>query len=303
MAIELALPVANWQNKTSGERTQDLSSAALELQRKANIYWTTPEQLVRLTDTNRTDHSIYRSETTATIEMVEWAAFSGAECLVLISGEKKGFYQSTRVVLSKKYEDGGRGVRILNIAVCLPIAPEECVELYEEFAGAFTDAVSAEDFRDRPVEFNLPEGKSFDDLVRSLTGKTISALMDEKLVATKDAREIVQGYAEKIGRASTLYEQILVGARIEQELIDRGYQINQFRDCPGVSNTEALQELLNPNFMLASIGYDTSPRDYKFDKEGLCTVCGLHKRDLGPCDMCEFCDRSGAYKKGLALAA
>ena len=290
MAVELALPVANWQNKTSGERVQDIASVALEWQRKTNIYWTTPSQLLRLVDTNRSDNETYLKETTATIETVMWAAYSDAECLGWISTEKEDFYKCARVILSKKYTDG-KEIRILSIAECVPLPPERCVEIYEEFAEVFDTGLDAEEFRDRPVEFNLAKGKSFDDLVKSLTGRTLSELMAIKLATLKDATKVEQNSSNSIAQAHTKIEQIFVGAKIEQELIKLGYRIDQLRDCPGESNLDALKKLRSLGILEGGNGVMKvlNPDRYKYDKLDTCLKCNQEKMIASPPQGCGIC--------------
>lgn len=290
MVVELALPVANWLNKTSKERAQDIASVALEWQGKANIYWTTPEQIVRLTDTNRTDNETYSSENTATFEIVQWF-FSDAECLAWISALKKGFYKTTRLGLKKKYTDGGRKIRVLNVDVYLKIPPEECAKIYSDFVSEEVERdITPEDFRDRPVEFNLPEGKTFDDLIRKFTDKGLVELMAEKDKATKDAAEIEQENAEEIQSARTEYQQIFVGARIEDELIKRGHAIKESTGCPGVSNREA-RAMLEAN-VKAGIGEPEikNPDRYgSYSKKDICKKCGEEKMVCPPPQGCGIC--------------
>ncbi len=279
MNVELALPVANWQNKSSNERTQDIASALLEFQRQPNVYWTTPDQLIRLTDTNKDSDLVYKSETTATYEEIRWILESDAECLVWISPAKEGFYKCARVVLKKKYEGGKR---ILNIAVCLPIDYQHCKRLYTAFAGINFAEIDDQDFRDRPVEFNLPEGKTLDNLVIKLSGKSIYELMQAKTIALQDANEIEKKKSKEIDTANTLFEQIVVGASIEQEMIAKQYLINQFDDCPGKLNSQILNELKNTKVLARN------PDRYEYNKFAHCRRCGQEKW-VADCKICRDC--------------
>lgn len=288
--IELALPVANWQKKTSEERTQDIASVALEWQGKANIYWTTPEQIIRLTDTNKTDTETGFNENTATFEVVQWF-FSDAECLGWLSALKDGVYETTRFGLKKKYSDGGRKIRILNVDVYLKIPVDECIGLYAKFVGEDVGDISVEDFRDRPVEFNLPEGKTFNDLIREFTGKNLVELMSEKDVVTQDATKIEQENSNGIESAGTEYKQILVGARIEEELIKRGHAISRSIGCPGVSNREALRMLNALSVPEDGMGVikTLNPDRYVYDKYDKCKKCEEMKMVVSPPQGCGIC--------------
>ncbi|TSC88766.1 MAG: hypothetical protein G01um10145_792 [Microgenomates group bacterium Gr01-1014_5] len=294
MNVELALPVANWK-KSQEVIAQDLASVILEFQRKPNIYWTTLEELVRLTDTNRTNHPVYQNENTATTETVSWAAFSDAECLAWISSRVDGFYKWSRVVVSRKYEENGI-VRVQSVAVCLPLSPTQCVRVYEAFADA-PNSLDDEEFNDRPVEFNLPEGKTFNDLVLTLTKKTIAQLTAEKMAALKDGREIAGNNHTAIISASTLYEQVFVGAKIEQEIIARGHLINQLRDCPGILNSEMLNLMTSDTFP----GVATLQNIDKFKTRRACASCGFEKyvwgAEDGGCNVCLKCNLE--YDLGL----
>ena len=291
MAVELALPVANWQNKTHEARTQDIASVALEWQGETNIYWTTPEQIIRLTDTNKTDTPTGFSENTATFEIVQWF-FGNAECLGWLSALKEGIYTTTRLGLKKKYTDGGREIRVLNVDIYLKIPVDKCVGLYAMFVGENVEDITPEDFRDRPIEFNLPEGKDFNGLVKEFTGKTIPELMAIKTQAVKDGVEIEKENAKAIKDAATRYEQVQVGARIERGLLERGYPIDRPTGCPGVSNTEALR-------MLNSVFRDginnlvlLNPDRYVYDKYDKCKKCEEVKLVASPprgCGVCRDC--------------
>ena len=286
MNVELALPVANWK-KPQEVIAQDLASVILEFQRKPNIYWSTLEELVRLTDTNRTDNAIFQSENIATTETVSWAAFSDAECLVWISPRVEGFYKWSRVVVSRKYEENGI-VRVQSVAVCLPLSPTQCTRVYEAFASA-PNSLDDEKFNNRPVEFNLPEGKTFNDLVFNLTKKTLAELTAEKMAALNDAREVADNNYTAIHRARTPYEEVVVGTRIEQELIARGHLINQLRDCPGISNMDALK-MLGAFDRVYYFG-DLSTKSGKYEyKSGNCRVCKAETL-VGPCNVCVPCEK------------
>lgn len=287
MNVELALPVANWK-KPQEVIAQDLASVILEFQRKPNIYWSTLEELVRLTDTNRTNHTVYQNENVATIETVEWAAFSDAECLAWISQRVEGFYKWSRIVVSRKYEENSI-VRVQSVAVCLPLTPKQCKRVYEAFAGIPNGSLENEEFNNRPVDLNLPKGKTFNDLVLTLTGKTIAELTVEKMAALADGREVASNNYTAINRASTFYEQVRVGATIEQELIARGHKINQLRDCPGMLNIEAFATFRV--FERTNYSQTILPDSGKYEyKSGNCRVCKSETL-VGPCNICVPCEK------------
>lgn len=304
MAVELALPVANWQNKTSEERTQDIASVALEWQGEANIYWLTSGQVVRLTDTNKTNTETGFMENTATFEIVDWMAYGESDCLAWISALKDGVYTTTRLGLKKKYTDGRREIRVLNVDVYLEVPPEECVRLYSKFAGEDVEDLSVEDFRDRPVEFNLPEGKTFNDLVREFTGKTIAELTAIKTQALSDGAGVEKRNRKAIESAGTIYEQIVAGARAEQELIELGYRIDRPIGCPGISNREALKRLNIFGVPEGGIGVVEilNPDRYTYDKYDKCKKCEQVKlvasspQGCGVCRDCQIKFDSGEYE-------
>lgn len=289
--LELASPVANWKNKTSSEIIEDIASLALEWQRETNIYWTTPSQLLRLVDTNPNSNSIHLLEKTETIETVMWSAFSEAECLAWVSGP--GFYKNGRVVLSKKYTDEiSNKIRILNISHCLAVSANDYISIYEKYSGVTNTNLQIEDFRDRPVEFNLAENESFDDLVFELTGKTITELANLKNSALKAATEVEKENSTNIQNATGLIEQIITGAKIEQGLVNKGFNIHTLRDCPGISNTEALQIISNLFGTKNGNIIIYNPDRYTYDKLSNCRKCGDIKMVASPpkgCGICRDC--------------
>lgn len=279
---ELALPVANWK-KPQEAIVSDIASVILDFQRKPNIYWTTPSELLRLADTNRKGNEIYNNETTATLEMVLWAAFSDTEYLAWISEPKRGFYKSLRGVLCKKFEEG-KNIRIMNVAFFLPLNSTQSINLFEVFANIPKNTLEAEDnISTRPVEFNLPENKTFGDLVYLLTGKTISELTSDKISALNEAKIVVQKKYQAILSTRTIFDEILVGAIIEQNLISLGHAIHLLGDCPGILNSEALK------ILQTSLGiYIKNPDRYKYDKTAVCRRCGTEKK-VADCKICREC--------------
>lgn len=306
--IELQLDIGLWQNKTDKERKEDLSAAILDFQRKPHLYCLDLEQLARLLDGTRTDHPIFQSEDEALAETMQWAAFGETQCLAWITTEAEGFYKTTRIILSRKYEEGGK-VRIVNVAAFSPITKTQCLRLAEAFmncpSGTFTDV---EEIRNRPLEFNLSEGKSFPELVKIVTGKEMFELFEDKLRAQQDSEEVISANNTAINQSSTLIEHIKVGAQIELQLIARGHLINQFRDCPGRLNGEILRMLggFNKGSLFDRFMQTAPLNPDKFDTEKTCAICH-QKRKVWPtekegCDVCQECNAADNNKQ-LPLAA
>lgn len=292
---ELQLDIGLWQNKTDKERVQDFSSALLEFQRRPNIYWITAGQLKKVRETARTDHPIFQSEALALDETIKWLEQGMTQYSICINPSKEGFYLWPRAILSKRFEENGQA-RALNIAVCLPLAPQECSRLARAFvqhSPLAIDSSNPESLRSRPIHFNLPPEKDFQALVKILTlGINIQTLFAEKLQALEDADKILEQYHEAIRNSATRERQIFTGAQIEHQAIARGYLINQFRDCPGISNFEALKKLGS----FDKVYFYSSAKDWdnKFTP-GVCRIC---KADtlVGPCKICKPCEEK--FDKG-----
>lgn len=300
MYPELQLNIGLWQKKTDKERKNDLAAALLDFQRKPNIYWLTLEELTKLLDETRIDKPIYLAEFEALNENINWAAFGETPCLAWITPEHEGFYETTRIIASKKYEEGGK-VRILSVATFLPVSLKQCLRIAEFFMDLPQNTlVDPEEIRNRPLEFNLPEGRSFPELVKILTGKSIQELFTEKIKAQTDAGEIINQNSVTIRNSSTKLEQIFVGANIEQQALARGYQLDRFRDCPGITNTEALGILgvLNKIFLLPNVNVEADK--YNYNKFDICRMCKKLKMVCPPpegCNVCHDCTIADNLKK------
>lgn len=286
--LELQLDIGLWQNKPDEDIQKDVSSALLEFRRKPNLYWLSLEELTKLLDGTRTDHPIYQSERTALTELINWAAFGETECAVWISDQFEGFYKCPRLIVSKKFEERGK-VRILNAAVCLPLTSKQCLRMAEAFLGVEPDTLTdPEELRERPIEFNLPEGRSFPELVKVLTGSAIQELFTEKLKTQQDAEILVAQNKTAIINAHSLEGKILAGANLEQQALAMGYAINQFRDCPGISNIDALRMLGAFDRVYYFGTLSTSSGKYEY-KSGNCKVCKAEAL-VGPCNICVPCE-------------
>ena len=286
---ELQLDIGLWQNKPDEDIKKDVSSALLEFQRKPNLYWLSLEELTKLLDGTRTDHPIYQSEHTALTELVNWAAFGETEYAAWMSDQFAGFYKCPRLIISKKFEERGK-VRILNVAACLSITSKQCLRIAEAFLGVEPNTLTdPEELRDRPIEFNLPEEKSFPELVKILTGKTIQELFAEKLKTQQDAEVLVAQNKNAIKNAYSLESKILAGANLEQQALAMGYAINQFRDCPGISNMDALKMLgaFDGVYYFGTLSAKSGKYEYK---SGNCRVCKAETL-VGPCNVCVPCEK------------
>lgn len=126
----------------------------------------------------------------------------------------------------------------------------------------------------------------------------------EKIQKLKEAGMSIvhtQEYARS-AFAPSREEIILLGSRPVREVMT---------GC-GVSGGMSIAEILNPSFLRDVTRSAFSVVDfalmqlsgelgYSFDKEGNCVVCGKEGAKIGPCGICEFCDRAIRRQQGIKL--
>lgn len=299
--IELALPVANWKDKNKEEIILDFASALLEFQRKPNFYILKLNKKgeLDLKKGVRKDNEIFKREFKALEKTEKWIKNGPAKYQIWISSKKEGFYKASRVIVSKRYSEGNFAFSN-NWAFCTNFSREDCVNLAKRLLNCSPQNIKIkdeEDLREKPIQFAPPEGKDWISFLLKITQDNFASQIDDGTVikqkekAIEDATPIVEKHISNIQNTKGLSSEIEVGAEMEKDAKNVGYDIESLRDCPGKSNTEALFELGSFNKMFLSV-FDKNPDRYKYDKFDCCKKCKELKMVASPpkgCGVCRGC--------------
>ena len=328
---ELAVDARKNSDKTFAETQRDFSAWLLEVQERPTFYslqyipgevaendgtthkngWFADQDGNRLNVLRNT--GVYQKEAAALSWFAAWCKDGKEESAVLICPptEDPGIYPVGRITYVEKVEREG----VIWLQKCSMVAKFTrggCVTFAKSISesnGGHPDiSDDPEVLRSTPIAFDLPQGVSwvpfFKRLVATLPSLDLIESGEAYTLAKKAARDgelITRMFYPFIKNLKTRLEAVVVGASIELLARRMGYHSIGIKiDCPGVTNTQAFREEMMGayNTLHNASYYDYSPRDYLFDKKGVCVSCGEERSDLGPCKMCEFCDRSGAYKGG-----
>src|SRR5690606_16798646 len=111
-----------------------------------------------------------------------------------------------------------------------------------------------------------------------------------KAKALMDATPAAIIMAEQIRRANSRRDYINAGAFGERFMQSRGWKLNPLA-CPGKFNTEILAtEFTLNSFVVDIFGNIRATGKWEY-KTGSCRICKEHGGPVGPCSICQECER------------
>lgn len=307
MKVELALDTSKWVGKSPKYLIEDLASAILEFGRKINPYWLDYEAIKKLKKSTRRDTPIFAREYKALEQIGNWLLEDGDKYYAWISSSCD-LYPTSRIIVGKKFTEGVLCAS-LNRALCITNDPADCLHianLLAEFSSKSSIFTDSEQLRSQIITFNIPQNTSLAEFLIGTLGylSEIEKIqtgqdMQDKAGAREEAKIIVLDNYRRIQNTPSGIAQIYIGASIEEQLLARGYQVNKFGDCPGITNTEALGILgaFSKIFMLSNPNPEADK--YTYNKLDTCRMCNKLKMVCPPpqgCSVCRDCTVADNFK-------
>ena len=251
--LPLALDVNNWQARQRSQIVGDFTGALLEnqeapLEDRINTFSISLEELKGMRLRNETPQD--ELENAAVKGLISWAEGTDEGQAIWISPPSRSYSESRFIVYSLE-SFGGQKI-ITFRAICGKETTNDCLAIAEQIAAFSTVGLpgfaGSDDLRRTTIPFHHLGYQSWVGLMEAVFGKSpvwekikSGADLIEHEKAREVAEEVIDRHLEQILFTTGRYEQIVLGALLEQEAARAGFKMQLTGSC-GISNTLLLSK-------------------------------------------------------------
>jgi hypothetical protein len=304
--LPLALDVNNWQARQRSQIVDDFAGALLEnqeasLEDRINTFSISLEELKRMRLRNETPQD--ELENAAVKGLISWAEENIEGQAFWISPPSSSYSESRFIIYS--LESFGDQKIITFRAICGKETINDCLAIAEQIAAFSTvglpEFAGSDDLRRITIPFHYRGYQSWVGLMEAVFGQSpvwekikSGADLTEHEKAKEVAERVIDRHLEYIFLTKGRYEQIVLGATLEEEAARAGFKMQLTGSC-GISNTLLLskEQTLSPFNTLFS-GHTEHTKHFDCPRckgpipSGLgitvCPHCGAKKEDYRKCD-------------------